>query len=207
MPEGPNPWIVQLLGTTDQGIDTARGCIYHRLWLWYLPLARIHGVFVMMKRAYRLGMGVGRFSRPLRRVRVLGMPDVGLDTMWCTESVWEVTLGAGLLRLLVPGVAVGEFIDRSCVVDRVEVTYWVICAMGELFSEDEGVEFRPWIAEAMECLLWEEFHLRAGMEMHLWGGGSWQFPKCPRLCWFWRLGRLRTFHTTGIVQGVGFGKA
>jgi hypothetical protein len=28
-----------------------------------------------------LGMGVGRFSRPLREVGVLVMPDAGLDTM------------------------------------------------------------------------------------------------------------------------------
>jgi hypothetical protein len=32
-------------------------------------------------------------------------------------------LGAGVLRLLVPGMAVGVFIDRRCVVDGVEATH------------------------------------------------------------------------------------
>jgi hypothetical protein len=65
-------------------------------------------------------MGVGRFSRPPRRVGVLAMPDAGLDTMRPVESVCIVPLGAGVLRLLVPGVAVGVIIDRRCVVDGVE---------------------------------------------------------------------------------------
>jgi hypothetical protein len=34
-----------------------------------------------------------------------------------------VPLGAGVLRLLVPGVAVGEIIDLRCVADRVEVPH------------------------------------------------------------------------------------
>jgi len=34
----------------------------------------------MIARGLGLGMGVGRFSRPLRGVGVLAMPDVGLDT-------------------------------------------------------------------------------------------------------------------------------
>jgi len=46
-----------------------------------------------------------------------------------------------VLRKLVPGVAVGVFIDRGCVADGVEVTRRVISAMRELFSEDEEVEF------------------------------------------------------------------
>jgi hypothetical protein len=46
------------------------------------------------------------------------MPDVGLDTM---QRV-EVHPGDGVRRLLVPGVAVGVFIDRHSVADRVEVT-------------------------------------------------------------------------------------
>jgi hypothetical protein len=46
------------------------------------------------------------------------MPDLGLDT---TRRV-EVPLGAGVLRLLVPGVEVGVFDDRRCVADWVEVT-------------------------------------------------------------------------------------
>ena len=72
----------------------------------------------MIARAAGLGMGVGRFSRPLRGVGVLAMPDAGLDT---TRRV-EVPPGAGVLRLLVPGVAFGVFVDRRCVADGVEVT-------------------------------------------------------------------------------------
>jgi len=52
-----------------------------------------------------------------------------------------VQLGATVLRLLVPGVAVTVFIDHRCVADRVEDWHWVISAMSELFREDEGVEF------------------------------------------------------------------
>ena len=46
------------------------------------------------------------------------MPDAGLDTMRRVE----VMPGAGVLRLLVPKVAVGVFIDRCCVGDGVAVT-------------------------------------------------------------------------------------
>jgi hypothetical protein len=86
-------------------------------------------------------MGVGRFSRPLRGVEVLAMPDAGLDTTRRVESVCIVPLGAGKLRLLVPGVAVGVIIDSRCVADGVEVTRCVISSTRELFSEDQGVEF------------------------------------------------------------------
>jgi len=64
-------------------------------------------------------MGVGRFSRMLRGVGVTAMPDLGHDTKRCIE----VSLGAGVLRLLVPCVGVGVFIDCHCVVDGVEVTH------------------------------------------------------------------------------------
>jgi hypothetical protein len=67
-------------------------------------------------------MEVGRVSRPLRGVGVLAMPDAGPDATRCIESVCMVPLGAGVLQLLVPGVAVGVIIDRRCVVDRVEAT-------------------------------------------------------------------------------------
>ena len=46
------------------------------------------------------------------------MPDARQDT---TRSV-EVPPGAVVLRLLVPRVAVGIFVDRRCVADGVEVT-------------------------------------------------------------------------------------
>jgi len=51
----------------------------------------------MITQASGLGMGVGRFSRPLRGVGVLAMLDTGLDTTRCVESVCEVPLGAGVL--------------------------------------------------------------------------------------------------------------
>ena len=41
-----------------------------------------------------LGMTVGRFSRPLRGVAVLAMPDAGQDTMRHVEAVCEILLGA-----------------------------------------------------------------------------------------------------------------
>jgi len=62
-------------------------------------------------------MGVVRFSRPLRGVGVITMHDAWLDT---TRRV-EVPPDAGVVRLLVPSVAVGECIDRRCLVDMVEV--------------------------------------------------------------------------------------
>ena len=72
----------------------------------------------MIAWASGLEMGVGRISRPLRGVGEIAMLDAGLDT---TRHV-EVPLGAGVLRLLVPDVADGSFIDHHCVVDWVEVT-------------------------------------------------------------------------------------
>ena len=65
---------------------------------------------------------------------MLAMPAAGLDTTRHVDSVCEVPLGAGVLRLLAPGVVVGDIIDHRCVADG------VISATGELFSEDEGVE-------------------------------------------------------------------
>jgi len=76
----------------------------------------------MIARASGLGMGVGRFSRPLRGVGVLATPDAGLDTTRRVESVCKVPPGAGVLRLLVTSVAVGVFIDRRSVADGVEAT-------------------------------------------------------------------------------------
>jgi hypothetical protein len=49
---------------------------------------------------------------------VITMPDGGLDTARCVD----IPLGAGVLRLLVRGVAVRVFIDRRCVAAGVEVT-------------------------------------------------------------------------------------
>jgi len=41
----------------------------------------------MIARASGLGMGVGRFSRPLRGVGVLAMPDAGRDITRRVESI------------------------------------------------------------------------------------------------------------------------
>ena len=57
----------------------------------------------MIVRASGFGMGVGRFSRLLRGVGVLATLDAGLDTTPRVESLCEVLLGAGVLRLLVYG--------------------------------------------------------------------------------------------------------
>jgi hypothetical protein len=46
------------------------------------------------------------------------MPDAGLDT---TQRV-EISSGAGVLRLVLPGMAVGVFIDHRCAANGVEVT-------------------------------------------------------------------------------------
>ena len=68
---------------------------------------------------------------------LIAIPDLRLDTTRRDEVPW----GAGVLRLLVPGVAVGIFIDCRCIVDGVEVIRQVISATRDLFSDDEGVEF------------------------------------------------------------------
>jgi hypothetical protein len=94
----------------------------------------------MIAWACGFGMGVGRLSRSLRGVGVLAMPDAGLDTTRRVESVCMVPLGAGVLGLFVPGMAVGVIINSRCVADVVEVTRCVISATRELFSEDEWVE-------------------------------------------------------------------
>jgi len=67
-------------------------------------------------------MGVGRFSRPLKRVGVLTVPDAGQDITRCVESAYKNTPGAGVLRLCVTGVAVGVLIDGRCVADGVGTT-------------------------------------------------------------------------------------
>jgi len=128
MSEWPNRWLLRLLETIDRGVDTACGCNCHCPCLWLVSVACVRGGFVMIARASGFGMGVGRFSRPLRGVGLLAMPDAGLDTTWRVESVCTVLLGAAVLQLLVPGVAVRVIIDRRWVANRVEVTRWVISA-------------------------------------------------------------------------------
>ena len=50
------------------------------------------------------------------------MPEAGLDTTRRVESGCEAPPGAGVQCVLVPGVVVGVFIDRRCVVHGVKVT-------------------------------------------------------------------------------------
>jgi len=76
----------------------------------------------MIGQASGFGMGVVRFSRLLRGVGVHGMTDAGLDTMRRVESGCIVPLGAGVLRLLGPGVGVGVIIVRHCAAEGVAVT-------------------------------------------------------------------------------------
>jgi len=76
----------------------------------------------MIAQASGFGMWVGSFSRPLRGVGVLAMPEAGLDMTQCVESVCKVPPDVGVLRLLVPSVVVGVCIDCHSVADRVEVT-------------------------------------------------------------------------------------
>jgi len=63
----------------------------------------------MIAQASGLGMGVGRVSRPLGGVGVIAMPNADLDTMRGAE----VPPGAGVLRLLVNGVAVVVFLTDA----------------------------------------------------------------------------------------------
>jgi hypothetical protein len=109
--------------TIDRGVDTACSCNCHCLSLRLNSVSRVLSGFVMIARASGFGMGVGRFSRPLRGVGVLAMPDAGLDSTQRVESICKVPQGAGVLRLLVTGVAVAVFIDSCRVVDREEATH------------------------------------------------------------------------------------
>lgn len=68
-------------------------------------------------------MGVSTFSRPLRGVGVLAIPDAGLDTMRRVQSVCKVPPGADVLRLLIPRVAVVIFIAHRSVADGVKAPH------------------------------------------------------------------------------------
>jgi len=96
------------------------------------------------------------------------MPDVGLDKM----RRFVVPLAGGVLQLLVHGVAVGVFLAGRCVADGIDVTHWLISATGELFSEDDGVEFWPWTVEGTELPPWENCVLPTSTEKRLFAGGS-----------------------------------
>jgi hypothetical protein len=77
----------------------------------------------MIAQASGFGIGLHRFSRPLRGVGVLAMLDAGLDTTRHLECVCKVPLRAGELRLLVPALVVGVFIEGCSVAVGVEATH------------------------------------------------------------------------------------
>jgi hypothetical protein len=66
----------------------------------------------MIARASGLGMVIDRFSTPRGGVGVITIPEAGLDTTRC----FEVPPGARVVQLLLPGIAVGVFIDCRCTV-------------------------------------------------------------------------------------------
>jgi len=135
---------------TARGVFVTCGCSCPCLCLWFLSVAHVCSGFVMIAQASCIEMGVNRLSRPLRVVGKLPMLDARPNTMQRVESVSVVLPGAGLLQLVVPSIAVGVRIDHCCVPDGVEATYWLISAIRELFTEDEGMEFWPWFVAAME---------------------------------------------------------
>jgi len=199
MSEWSNQGMLQLPETIDRGLNTTCSWHCHGLCCWFSSAACVRSGFSIIARVSSPGMQVGRFSRPPSGVGVIAMPDDGLDT---TRHV-EVPPGAGLLWLLVPSVAVGEFIDRCCLANGVLVMCCVISATRELFSKDVGVEFGPWIVEATELPPREESLSPAGTETRFVAGGSWEFPEDHHLCWFWWWARLRTVCTTWVVSWWG----
>jgi hypothetical protein len=191
-----NRWIVPLAETTDWVIDTACGCICHSIYIWLLSVAHIHSGFGMIVWALGFGIGVCRFSRPLRRMDVLAMPSAGLNTMGHFKFVCEGPPGAEWL-----GVAVGVLIEGRCIVDRVDGTCWVISATWALFSQHDGVEMFPCIVEAMELLCWEESFSAPGTDRLLLAGRTSIFSGGLCYCWHWPVARAEIFWTTGVMSG------
>jgi len=205
MSERPNCWMLQLLETTARGVDTSGRCNGHSLCLWFFSVAHIHSRFVIA-RASGFGMRVGRISKPLRGVGVLAMPDAGLDSSQCIESVCEVTLGAGVLQQLEPSMEVGVFVDCHCLVDGVDVTRCEISGTQELFCKDEAVKSWPWIVEVTELCPWDESLSPAGMATNHLPEGSVGFPQGQDYCSSWRLARLQTFRMTRVVSRWALGE-
>jgi len=150
IPEWPNRWMLGLPEIMYRGSDTSCWCNSYCLCLWILSVAYIRSGFVMIVRAPALGMGVDRISSLLGRVGVLAMADAGLDTMRRVKSVCNIPPRAPVLWLVVPTTGVELFIDGRSVADGVDVLHRVILARWELFSEDEVVQFWPWIVQGME---------------------------------------------------------
>jgi hypothetical protein len=74
--------------------------------------------------------------------------------------------------MLVPSMVVAAHIDHQSVVDAVAPMCCGISTMQEFFCEGEGVEFWPWIVDAMELAV-----------------ASWYEIACPSM---WKLGIPRS---------------
>jgi len=131
------------------------------------------------------------------------MPDAGLDKTWRIE----VLPGAGVRWQLVPGVAVGVFVDRRCVVDGVDVARWVISEKWDSFREDVGVEFWHWIVEATELTPWKESLSPAGMQTRPLEYGGWKFLKAQTFVDSDNEQDLEHFAQPESCQGNGLRKA
>jgi len=203
MPQWPNQSMLKLPETNDQGVVTASGCSFKCLYLWCRSVAQCCAGCEIITWAFRLEMGVGWFSRLLRGVGVVAIPDVGVNTMQRIESVCNVSPAAGMLWLLLPVVAVGVLIAHCCAVDRMDAMHWVKAGMRYLFCEYEVVEFWPWTVKATKLLPCENTIAPTGMKTRLLPTGSWEFNEGPRCCCMWRLARLWIMYTTGVVSGCG----
>jgi len=84
----------------------------------------------MIVRVSGLRMEVGRLSGQLRGVEVLTMPDARVDTTQRVESICGVSLGTGVLRLIVSGMAVGVIIDCYSSVKNSSVRREWLCQSG-----------------------------------------------------------------------------
>ena len=158
--------------TIDRGVDTACGDNCHTLCRWFFLIAQVRSGLVIIMWASGFRMGVARISKALPRLAVQGMREAGLDTLQHVESLWILPQRGGVLRLLVPSMAVGVISHCLCVADRVEVAHWVISEKWELFSEDKRLELWPCIVEGTELLPWEECFSLASRETRLLGAGS-----------------------------------
>ena len=78
-----------------------------------------------------------------------------------------------------------------------------ISAMPEMFSNDEGVEFWPWIAEAIELALWGPSLTPDSMQMWLFVSGTWELTIFSSLGCSWQVARLWTIHVMSVKSEWG----
>jgi hypothetical protein len=115
--EWPNQDSLRRPETIDWGVDTTCRYNYHRLCFCILMVACICSEFVMIMQSSWLRMGVGRYSSPQRGVGVLATVDAGHNTTWHVHSISNVPPWAGVLWPILPGVAVGVYIDCHSAAD------------------------------------------------------------------------------------------